>query len=83
MMGDEFFRRRNTGKPSAPAVRTVTHDYPNVKIPEEDNTGEKQPPKIGGAHPRRVLGEKYRLNEVIYIDYIIGADAMGYNLGSA
>ncbi|KAF9804290.1 hypothetical protein IEO21_09433 [Rhodonia placenta] len=83
MMGDEFFRRRNTGKPSAPSVRTVTHDYPNVKIPDEDNTGEKQPPKIGGAHPRRVLGEKYRLNEVIYIDYIIGADAMGYNIGSA
>ncbi|EED84252.1 predicted protein [Postia placenta Mad-698-R] len=81
--GDELFRRRNTGKPSAPAVRTVTPDYPNVKIPGEDNTGEKQPPKIGGAHPRRVLGEKYRLNAAIYIDYIIGTDGMGYNLALA
>ncbi|OSX63086.1 hypothetical protein POSPLADRAFT_1141658 [Postia placenta MAD-698-R-SB12] len=79
--GDELFRRRNTGKPSVPAVRTVTHDYPNVKIPAEDNTGDKQPPKIGGAHPCRVLGEKYRLNAAIYIDYIVGTDGMGYNIG--
>ncbi|KAF9801351.1 hypothetical protein IEO21_10142 [Rhodonia placenta] len=81
--GDELFRRRNTGKPSVPAVRTVTHDYPNVKIPAEDNTGDKQPPKIGGAHPCRVLGEKYRLNAAIYIDYIVGTDGMGYNIGLA
>ncbi|OSX63083.1 hypothetical protein POSPLADRAFT_1056431 [Postia placenta MAD-698-R-SB12] len=81
-MSYELFKRQKIGKRSDSTIRTVRADYPNVDIPGKNVASQKpQPPKIGGAHTRRQLGEKYVSPGTIYVNYLVGSDGIGYNLG--
>lgn len=81
-MSYELFKRQKIGKRSDSTIRTVRADYPNVDIPGKNVASQKpQPPKIGGAHTRRQLGEKYVSPDTIYVNYLVGSDGIGYNLG--
>lgn len=79
-LGNELFKLRNIGEPSTPIVRTVTADYPNVEVPgNADESKDNGPPRIGGAHTRRLLGETYAA-KAIHVHYVVGDDGMAYNL---
>ncbi|KAF9807222.1 hypothetical protein IEO21_08315 [Rhodonia placenta] len=79
-LGNELFKLRNIGELSTPIVRTVTADYPNVEVPgKADESKDNGPPRIGGAHTRRLLGETYAA-KAIHVHYVVGDDGMAYNL---
>lgn len=78
VLGDRHRRKR---KPCGPFVRTVQADYPNVEVPgTADASKDTEPPKIGGVHKRRVLGETYSIPVGVYSNFTVGDDSLGYSL---
>lgn len=68
--------RKNIGKLAEPFEVTVGDNYPNLEMPDS----KKGHPKVGGAHVRRVLGDKYSVAGGIHVDYVVGVDTWGHNL---
>ncbi|OSX63094.1 hypothetical protein POSPLADRAFT_1056444 [Postia placenta MAD-698-R-SB12] len=68
--------RKNIGKLAEPFEVTVGDNYPNLEMPDR----KKGHPKVGGAHVRRVLGDKYSVAGGIHVDYVVGVDTWGHNL---
>lgn len=78
VLGDRHRRKR---KPCGPFVRAVQADYPNIEVPgTADASKDTEPPKIGGVHRRRVLGETYSTPGGIYSNFTVGDDSLGYSL---
>lgn len=75
-----LYKRKSIGKPAQPFELTVENHYPNLEIPGREPKNKNDPPQIGGAHIRRVLGDKYVIPEGVFIDHVVGADTLGYKL---